>query len=157
MAYEADEPRARSEPLRQFLRGIRWHVSRLAGPRVLSLAPHKRLSKHFHEREFACNHCGKLASIGVPAELVDILEQVREHFRRPVHVTSGYRCPVHNRNVGGARHSQHLRGTAADIVVNGVPASRVHAFLRSIRGDQGGLGQYRRFTHVDIGPDGRRW
>lgn len=31
-------------------------------------------------------------------------------------VTSGYRSRWHNRRVGGARNSHHLRGTAVDLV-----------------------------------------
>lgn len=45
-----------------------------------------------------------------------VLDPLREAYGRPVHVTSGYRCPQLNRLVGGSPNSQHMRGEAADIV-----------------------------------------
>lgn len=36
-------------------------------------------------------------------------------MQRPIAIVSGYRCPVHNAAVGGARDSQHMYGAAADI------------------------------------------
>lgn len=115
------------------------------------------LSPHFREAEFACNHCGQLPESGINEELIEILERVRVCFNAPVVVNSGYRCPQHNRNVRGARRSQHLYGTAADIQVAGHSPREVHDYLKKIRGGKGGLGLYRTFTHVDTGPDGRRW
>lgn len=45
----------------------------------------------------------------------NILDPLREAWGRPIIVTSGYRCQQLNRAVGGAAHSQHLSGYAADI------------------------------------------
>ena len=48
--------------------------------------------------------------------LVDhILDPLREAWGAPIIVTSGFRCPRLNAAVGGARHSQHCLGEAADI------------------------------------------
>lgn len=44
-----------------------------------------------------------------------ILDPLREAWGAPVIVTSGYRCPALNKAVGGAAHSQHMYGEAADI------------------------------------------
>lgn len=44
-----------------------------------------------------------------------VLDPVREAYGSPVIVSSGYRCPALNAKVGGAEHSYHLRGMAADI------------------------------------------
>jgi uncharacterized protein YcbK (DUF882 family) len=46
---------------------------------------------------------------------VEVLERIRALSGAPLVVVSGYRCPAHNEAVGGAVHSQHLLGTAADI------------------------------------------
>lgn len=72
-----------------------------------------RVSTHFLEREFACSHCGRCR---IDPHLVEHLEQLRALVGRPLHVVSGYRCPEHNRAVGGAKHSQHLTGRAVDLV-----------------------------------------
>lgn len=51
--------------------------------------------------------------------LVDnILDPLRERFGHPIMVTSGYRCKILNRAVGGASGSQHERGEAADITAS---------------------------------------
>ena len=48
--------------------------------------------------------------------LVDnVLDPLREAWGRPIIVTSGYRCEVLNKLVGGAPTSQHKQGQAADI------------------------------------------
>lgn len=49
-----------------------------------------------------------------------VLEPVREHFGRPVFVSSGFRCPALNEAVGSTPQSQHLRGEAADFEVPGI-------------------------------------
>lgn len=46
-----------------------------------------------------------------------LLERIRELLAAPVVVTSGYRCPVLNRAVGGSLASAHMQGLAADILV----------------------------------------
>ena len=45
-----------------------------------------------------------------------LLDPLREAWKSPIKVTSGYRCGVLNRAVGGASTSAHLYGCAADIV-----------------------------------------
>ena len=48
--------------------------------------------------------------------LVDnVLDPLREAWGRPIIVTSGYRCEVLNKLVGGVPTSQHKKGQAADI------------------------------------------
>lgn len=48
--------------------------------------------------------------------LVDnILDPLRKAYKKPIIVTSGYRCPQLNKAIGGAKTSQHVGGFAADI------------------------------------------
>ena len=49
----------------------------------------------------------------------NILDKAREHFGKPIHVNSGYRCQELNKKVGGAQFSHHLTGEAADIELGG--------------------------------------
>lgn len=48
----------------------------------------------------------------------NVLEPARQFYGKPIHITSGYRCPAVNRLAKGKDNSQHLRGEAADFVVN---------------------------------------
>lgn len=50
-------------------------------------------------------------------ELMDKLEELRAYGGFTIHVNSGYRTSAYNKQVGGATASQHVKGTAADIVV----------------------------------------
>lgn len=45
----------------------------------------------------------------------EVLDPARQMFGKPIKVNSGFRCPVHNKAVGGVANSQHVKGEAADI------------------------------------------
>jgi uncharacterized protein YcbK (DUF882 family) len=113
------------------------------------------LSENFNSTEFSCRCCGCLHPDGVPQELIDLLESVREHYGKPVHINSGYRCPKHNKSVGGAIGSHHTNGTAADIWMLGVSPAVVYYDLN--QNHNGGLGKYATFTHVDVRGSHARW
>ena len=71
--------------------------------------------RHFSPAEFACK-CG----CGSGMEKMDptflrMLDEARELAGIPFVLASAYRCPKHNRSVGGVEDSAHVRGHAADI------------------------------------------
>jgi hypothetical protein len=115
--------------------------------------------KYFKRSEFKCK-CGKHCN-GFPVEpdekLVKLLEDIRKHFGVPVTVNSGIRCKTHNANVGGARASQHLYGTAADIAVKGVHPTLVAAYVETLLPGTGGIGIYSWGVHVDVRKTKSRW
>lgn len=49
-----------------------------------------------------------------------ILQPIREHYGKSVRVNSGYRSPEVNASVGGSKTSDHCKGQAADIEIDGV-------------------------------------
>jgi hypothetical protein len=59
-----------------------------------------------------------------------ILEPARVILGVPLHVDSGYRCSVLNADVGGAIHSAHMDGRAADIVPVGLSLVAAFAMLK---------------------------
>lgn len=69
--------------------------------------------KFFSEREFACPHCGMNE---IDEDFVFLLDEIREAAETPFVITSGWRCPVHNKEVGGSDTSSHLKGIAVDIL-----------------------------------------
>lgn len=74
--------------------------------------------KWFNEKEFVCRCCGGLppyAKENIEALVENVLDPLRERYGKPIVVNSGYRCPKHNKEVGGATNSQHMKGEAADI------------------------------------------
>ena len=84
--------------------------------------------------------------------LVSKLQDVEQHFGRQVIVTSGYRDPAHNHEVGGRQESLHTSCDAADIQVPGIPKAALASYLRA-QPDRGGVGTYCRTesVHVDTG------
>jgi len=108
----------------------------------------------FERHEFSCP-CG-CGFDTVDAALLHLLQRIRDHFDRPVHITSGCRCPAYNATLPDASEdSQHLRGKAADIVVDGIPAHLVQELAQ--QWSVPGLGQYDDFTHVDVRRGMARW
>ena len=49
-----------------------------------------------------------------------ILQPVREHFGKPVMISSGYRSPALCEAIGSSAKSQHAQGEAADFEINGI-------------------------------------
>jgi hypothetical protein len=83
---------------------------------------------------------------------VEILQKIRDHFDKPVHITSAYRCPAWNKKVGGVTGSYHTYGQAADIKVEGIAPAAVAKYAESI--GVLGIGLYEtdadgHFVHVD--------
>lgn len=89
--------------------------------------------EYFDRVEFKCK-CGKCG--GFPAEpqekLVRVADRVRNHFNKPITVTSGVRCAEHNKKVGGVANSRHLKGKAMDFSVSGMSASMVLPYVKSL-------------------------
>lgn len=49
-------------------------------------------------------------------KLADYLDGIREKVGKPIMISSGFRCPVLNKAVGGVANSQHQKGLAADLI-----------------------------------------
>lgn len=124
----------------------------------------RQLSPGFRVREFACTGSD---TVKLDDELVVLLQCIREHFGKPVHITSGYRTAAHNAAVGGSKSSQHLLGRAADFYVEGVPVAAVAAYAETLLPSRGGIGQYPKdaahpkrstgWVHIDTRAGKSRW
>ena len=111
-----------------------------------------KIATNFQYKEFDCHGSGCCSKTVIDEKLVAYVQQIRDHFGKPVTVTSPYRCEVHNKRVGGATKSYHMQGKAADIVVQGVSSREVAKYAESI--GILGIGLYETsadgyFTHID--------
>lgn len=115
----------------------------------------KKLSNNFCVREFACKDGSD--SVLISTELVEVLQKIRTYFGKPVTLNSAYRNKAYNKKIGGATYSQHIYGTAADIVVQGVKPEEVAKYAEYLMPKTGGIGLYPTFTHVDVRVARARW
>lgn len=111
------------------------------------------LSQNFSKHEFACQcGCGYGMNDGdVDAALVMLLERIRARVGGVVRLNSGCRCEKHNLAVGGATHSTHKLGQAADIRVEGGWHRRRVLDAAILEGAEG-VGVAKTFIHVDTHP-----
>lgn len=115
----------------------------------------RKLSANFTVREFACRDGSDC--ILIDTELIKLLQNIRNHFGKPITINSAYRTSAYNKKIGGAAKSQHCLGTAADIVIKGVSPLVIAQYAESILTSKGGVGLYKTFTHVDVRKSRARW
>lgn len=101
---------------------------------------------NFSPQELACKGTGRLS---IDFEALDKLQALRTQLGRPLIITSAYRSPEHNENVGGARNSFHMLGKAFDVRMENHDPVLFVAAARSIGFT--GIGLYPRsgFIHID--------
>ena len=114
-----------------------------------------KLSANFKVSEFACKDGSD--TVFINPGLVTVLQKIRDHFGKPVIITSAYRNDTYNKKVGGADYSQHKYGAAADIFIIGVSPATIAAYVETIMPNTGGIGIYSSFVHVDVRAARARW
>jgi uncharacterized protein YcbK (DUF882 family) len=82
----------------------------------------------------------------VLGKLLRICEQTGQSYV----INSGYRSPVKNKKVGGAKLSQHMTGKAIDVRVKGSYEDRAEFVVAASRAGFTGIGVYSSFIHLDI-------
>ena len=128
---------------------------------------YEQLTKNFKLQEWSCKTTPKT---GVPWDLVpnvqrcaDNLQMLRDHIAKPIVIISGWRSPLYNEKIGGAKKSQHMTGKAADIRVAGMTpddvAEQIELLISRGKMEQGGIGIYpgSNFVHYDCRGLKARW
>ena len=123
-----------------------------------------KLTKNFTRQEFDCKDGTKVPDEFLPniQEVANNLQILRDYLKVPVRVTgSGYRTKSHNKKVGGAKFSQHLTASGADINADGYTpkelAKEIEKLIKEGKMKQGGIGIYSNFVHYDIRGTKARW
>ena len=105
--------------------------------------------KYFKREEFTCPDCGQNE---IKDELIEKLDKAREIAGVPFVITSGFRCPKHNKEIGGSPTSSHLKGLAADIKTsNSRERFKILDALLKVGFKRIGIGE--NFIHADIDKD----
>jgi uncharacterized protein YcbK (DUF882 family) len=122
-----------------------------------------KISENFRLQEFDSS-CGREMPLEAQKNVIQLgqnLQVLRDYLGASITINSGYRSPQLNRKIKGATRSQHLLGTAADIVVKGhTPkqvADAIELLISQGKMREGGLKAYGTFTHYDIRGIKARW
>lgn len=104
------------------------------------------ISKNFKVKEFACKDGSDVVKIDC-SFVQDKLQKLRDYFKLPMTITSGYRTESYNKKVGGAKNSYHMKGMAFDVQISGVKPQQIAKAAEEL----GILGiiEYYNFVHVD--------
>lgn len=99
-----------------------------------------RLSRNFTDTEFRCKCCGR---VNISKWLIIPLQALRDSIGTPISITCGYRCPKHNKEVGGVKASYHISGKAADCYFHNLSLfDAIEAALDVPAFKDGGVGIY---------------
>ena len=122
-----------------------------------------KLTTNFKLQEFN-SKCGRPIPNNVLPNIIELaknLQVLRDSLGKSITITSGYRSPEHNAKVKGAKNSQHVKGTAADIKVKGMTPKEValviEGLIASGKMKEGGIGIYPTWIHYDHRGVKRRW
>jgi zinc D-Ala-D-Ala carboxypeptidase len=109
---------------------------------------HRPLSLNFNYNELACPCCNDMKC---PDYAISALQDLRNLLRRPLQITSAYRCSIHNATVHGAPNSRHLKGDAFDISTLGWSEKEIDD-LKAKAWECGfkGIGTAKTFIHIDM-------
>ena len=79
-------------------------------------------TKNFKPEEFRCE-CGGRFCCGYPSYMkvheLELIQDIRDHYGKPIIVTCGLRCPTYNKKLNGSIE-KHLSGKAIDFYQKGV-------------------------------------
>tara|TARA_R110000824_G_scaffold400846_1_gene609529 strand:- start:7469 stop:7894 length:426 start_codon:yes stop_codon:yes gene_type:complete len=122
-----------------------------------------KLTNNFSLREFRCKDGTDVPEeyMDNVKELAENLQVLREHLGKAIRVISGYRSSKYNRKIDGARRSQHLTASAADVKISGMTPKEIRDVIEQLIKDglmkQGGIGVYTSFLHYDVRNRKVRW
>lgn len=108
---------------------------------------------NFGAWEIASKREGELL---VDTDAMDKLQALRDRLGKPIVVVSAYRSPAHNKAVGGAENSYHMRGMAFDIVMANHNPRDFEEAAKAVGFKGFGYYPKRGFMHIDTGPT-RSW
>ncbi len=118
-----------------------------------------QITKHFKLEKCRCPCCDRVKVMPGFFKHMKLLEAMRKRLGFPIIINSGYRCPKHNRNVGGASRSMHLL-FATDVRPKGGKGRKERLELMhedALAHGWGGVGIYNNFIHLDRRPKMTRW
>ncbi len=106
---------------------------------------------HFEISEFLCPCCLRGAK-EMNKGFLSMLDTARDIAGITFNINSGFRCPKHNKEVGGSPTSSHLKGLAVDIKAD-TSRKRYLVVKALIQAGFNRIGIGENFVHVDLDLD----
>jgi len=110
-----------------------------------------QLTDNFNLQEFASPDTDE---VKIDSRLVNVCQELRDKIGA-LTVTSGYRTILHNKKIGGASNSYHLKGLALDIQPRRLDMLPELFSLATENWHINGLGLYAKHVHIDLREKGR--
>tara|TARA_R100000963_G_C4642571_1_gene106252 strand:- start:1287 stop:1694 length:408 start_codon:yes stop_codon:yes gene_type:complete len=115
----------------------------------------KYLTPHFTIKEMRCKGTGICEMNDV---FMEILEQIRSEYGKPMFISSGFRHPDHNERVSSTgRTGPHTKGQACDVLCMGEDAMLIAKIAKELGMTGFGFRQHgpyqKRFLHLDNLPN----
>lgn len=107
------------------------------------------------------NNINNMPDINSLDNLLDLifycLQPIRDKIKKPMIITSGFRSIEVNKLTGGTNNSQHLKGQAADFIINGMPPTQIIEKIKTCNIDFDQLiNEYDKWVHVSYNKNNNR-
>lgn len=92
---------------------------------------------------------------------INVFQPIRDHFKVPIHISSGYRSLALNKAIKGSKTSQHVLGQAVDIDVdvssNGINNKMIFEFIKNNIDFDQLINEFNySWVHVSYNPNGKQ-
>lgn len=120
-----------------------------------------KISELIHSDIAVQNNINNMPDINALDNLLELtfycLQPIRDLIKKPIIITSGFRCSKVNFFAGGAINSQHLYGQAADFVINGMTPKEIVEIVKKsdIEYDQL-INEFDKWVHISFNKDKNR-
>ncbi len=120
-----------------------------------------KISELIHSDTAVLHNVNNMPDINSLDNMLDlifyVLQPLRDRLKKPIIITSGFRCKKVNELIGGKSTSQHLKGQAVDFIVQGMKPSEVVQFIRNtyIEYDQL-IDEYDKWVHISFNKGNNR-
>ncbi len=107
------------------------------------------------------NNINNMPDINSLDNLLDLifycLQPIRDKIKKPMIITSGFRSNLVNKLVKGVSNSQHLKGQAADFIINGMAPTQIIEKIKTCNIDFDQLiNEYDKWVHVSYNKNNNR-
>lgn len=138
----------KNDPSNLFLREVSGAISR-------DFSWEELIASETAERYGITNIPGRTERMAMQELVKRLLQPLRIAYGKPIRISSGYRCRELNRRVNGSPRSQHIKGEAADCVVEDAAELLNVLLAHKLPFDQAILYRKLNFLHLSIRVIGR--